>query len=201
MKATAGATALPPSLQQRNTKRRSDRHKKQERRAKARKVLSLGDNEEFRTALWVDALEGVDPAGAIPEEDEEYDELDELEAKNKRKRGARGKAASKSKIGVLPKRLHPRSLATILIEEAGRNDGTAREFLNAEACLPENQQLPPRKFCPVTGLEGLYTEPKSKIPFSSMKALEQIRERSPPWMTLSGTAAYSDAVKSIRNEV
>ena len=33
-----------------------------------------------------------------------------------------------------------------------------------------------------------------------VQALEQIRERSPPWMTLSGSAAYLEAAKSIRDE-
>jgi len=62
------------------------------------------------------------------------------------------------------------------------------------------EQLPRRKFCPVTGQEGLYREPKTGIPYANIKALEQIRERPPPWMSLSGTAAYHEAVKSIRDE-
>jgi hypothetical protein len=89
---------------------------------------------------------------------------------------------------------------TILVEEANRVDGAARAYLNAEARVPKTQQLPRRKFCPVTGLVAVYTEPKSRIPYSSMRALEQIRERSPPWMTLAGNAGYMEAVKSIRDE-
>lgn len=200
MKATAGATALPPALQQRTQKRRSDRHKKQERRTKARRAQVYDDNDELRSALLVDALEGVDPSMPVMEDDEEYDELDELEGggKGKKKRGRRG--ATKQKAGVLPKRFLPRPLASILMEDANRGDGAARAFLNAEARLPKDQQLPVRKFCPVTGLEGTYTEPKSKIPYFNLRALDQIRERPPPWMTLSGTAAYMEAVKSIRGE-
>lgn len=197
MKATASAAALPPSLQQRPLKRRSDRHKKQERRSKARKVQSFDDNDEFRTALWIDALEGVDPSVPV-EEDDEYDELDELDGNKKRKR-SRG-TSSRAKAGSLPKRLMPRTLASILVEEAGRQDGVARDFLRAEARLSKNEQLPRRKFCPVTGLEAKYTEPKSKIPYSSLRALEQVRERAPPWMTLGGSAAYLEATKSILDE-
>jgi hypothetical protein len=197
MKATAGATALPAALQQRSQKRRSGRNKKQERRTKARKVQSLGDSAEYRAAVWIDALEGVDPSALQAEDDEEYDELDELDGrKGKRKRGS----SAKGKAGVLPKQFLPRSLASILVEEANREDGASRAFLNAEARLPKSKQLPARKFCPVTGTEALYTEPKSGIPYSNLTALEQIRERAPPWMALGGSAAYIEAVKSIRDE-
>ena len=83
------------------------------------------------------------------------------------------------------------------MEEVTREHGVAREFIQAEATLPPNQQLPPRKFCPVTGLFGIYTDQKSGIPYANLKALEQIQERTPPWMNLSGTAAYLEATKSI----
>ena len=87
------------------------------------------------------------------------------------------------------------------MEEANcvENGGSARAFIDAEARA--EQPLPRRKFCPVTGLEGIYTDPKSGIPYATQQALEQIRERPPPWMTLPGThAAYWEAVKSLRDE-
>jgi YL1 nuclear protein C-terminal domain len=157
------------------------------------------ENSEYREAVWADALEGVDPSAPVDDEDE-YDELDELEGgggKNKRRRKA---ASSKAKSGVLPKKFLPRTLASVLIEEASREDGVAKEFLNAEARLPRDQQLPRRKFCPVTGMVGIYTEPRSNIPYANLRALEQIRERPPPWMTLGGSAAFLEATKSIRDE-
>jgi YL1 nuclear protein C-terminal domain len=212
MKVTAGGAALPPSLQQRPLKRRSDRNKKQERRAKARKVSSLAisdaETEEYRSAVWIDALEGVDPnIEAAEVDDDEFNELDELEASsggggkksgNKRRRTPASKAA-KAKPGVVPKRFLPRSFASILIEEAPREDSAARAFLNAQARLSKSApQLPRRKFCPVTGVSAKYTESKSGIPYSNLKALEQIRERPPPWMVLGGAAAYMEAVKSIK---
>jgi len=92
-------------------------------------------------------------------------------------------------------------LASILVEDAGREDGIAKEFLQAEARLPEAQQLPQRKFCPVTGLPRVYTEPKSQLPYAGLSALEQIRERSPPWTMLGGAAAYLESVKSIRDDI
>jgi hypothetical protein len=196
MKQTAGAAL--PNLQK-STKRRSDRHKhKNDRRKKACKVINISDNDEFRTAVWIDALEGVDSNVLAVEDDEEFDELEELDDK-KRKRGGRGR--QKQKVGVvIPKRFLPRSLGTILVEEANRGaDGVAREFLQAVAKVPVEQQLPRRKFCPVTGQIGLYTEPKSGIPYSSLRALEQIRERAPPWMSLGGAATYHEAVKSIED--
>jgi len=222
MKATAGATALPPALQQRTQKRRSDRHKKQERRAKARRGLqSVGglegeEEEEYRAAVWVDALEGVDPSAPTVDDDDDYDELAELDqeqsrgsGKNKKRKRGRGGASSKKTAGVLPKKFLPRTLASILMEEANRPDGKAREFLNAEARVPKNTvdkhgPLPPRrKFCPVTGMEGIYIEPKTNIPYATYRALEQIRERPPPWMMLAtssgaSSAAYWEASKSLR---
>jgi hypothetical protein len=147
--------------------------------------------------VWIDALEGVDPSAPAPEEDEEYDELDDLEDRKRKRRPGNSK---KSKAGVLPKRFLPRSLGSILVEEASRPDGVARAFLAAEARVPQHQQFPRRKFCPVTGLLGVYVEPKSGIPYASMRALEQIQERSPPWMTLGGSAAFFEAAKSIEDE-
>jgi YL1 nuclear protein C-terminal domain len=221
MKATAGAAALPPALQQASKKRRSDRHKKQDRRAKARKgSLFSNTNDEdhsdrdYRIALWVDALEGIDPlasAAAAPEDDEEYDELEELEddTQKKRRGSSRNKRESKkqkSNATAMPKRFLPRSLGSILLEEASRaydddDVNAALKFIECEARLPDKeQQLPRRKFCPVTGTLALYTEPKSGIPYSSLRALEQIRERPPPWMmTQGGMATYYEAVKSLED--
>jgi YL1 nuclear protein C-terminal domain len=188
MRTAAGASALPASLQTNLSSRRSDR-RKQARREKARKVTVMGD-EEFRAAVWLDALEEVDTSAV--DDEEEYDELDEMDGKRKR-----GKTA-KTKAGVLPKRFKPRSFASILLEEAGRDDGISLDFLNAEARISE--PLPRRKFCPVTGLRGIYTDPKSGVPYANLVALEQIREQAPPWMTLGGTAAFHEAIKSLRNE-
>lgn len=216
LKATVGA-ALPPALLTQKNKRRSDRHRKQDRRSKARKVFhnSSDDTDEFRIAVWVDALEGVDPAAAAAEDDDEYDELGDLEAdgNNKSRRANSNKASGKSKStsgsrkkgqqkgGSMPKVFLPRSLGSILVEEANRDDGVTRSFLAAEArILPDEMMFPRRKFCPVHGSFAIYTEPKSGVPYASMRALEQIRERAPPWLTLGGAAAYHEAVKSIRDE-
>lgn len=222
MKATAGSVALPPALQERKQKRRSDRHKKQERRTKARKVMTgynnnNGDDDddietkEYQMAVWIDVLEGVDPAleaAAQDDLDEEYDELNELDG-GKAGTGTNGKkgrkkrnSITKSKAqGVLPKRFLPRTVASILIEELSREDSIAKEYIQAEGKLKKHEQLPVRKFCPVTGLIGKYKEPKiGCISYSTITALEQIRERPPPWMMISGgAAAYLDIVKSIQN--
>lgn len=201
MRSAAGASG--GALQPQRQKRRSDRRKKQDRRDKARKAQSVAgsaDQREFQAAVWLDALEDVDPsAGLGQDDDEEYDVMDELDdaKKGKKKR----KASAAVKAGVMPKRFLPRPLGSILMEEANREESAARAFIEAEArILNSNQQLPRRKFCPVTGLEGIYTEPKSEIPYASLEALEQIRERAPPWMTLSGTPAYWEAAKSLRDE-
>ena len=199
MRSAAGAHALPPGLQLKNTKQRSDR-KKQGRRDKARKVVGIGGSEskEILAAAWMDALEDIQGTGALGgEDDDSYDELDELENKGK-KRNKRG-SSKKAEAGALPKRFKPRSVASILTEEFSRFDGVAKQWLDSEA-RSLRQVLPSRKFCPVTGMEGIYTEPRTGIPYANLKALEQINERPPPWMTLVGSLAYHECVKSIRDE-
>lgn len=200
MRSTAGVSALPPALQPRTNKRRSDRRKK-DRREKARKVQSLGDEEskELLAAAWMDVLEDIAPSGPAADDDDSYDELDELDGEKKTKKRKRTSTKKGTTAGVLPKRFKARSVASVLLEEVNRDDGVARAWMGNEA-RKKNQKVPVRKFCPVSGLEGIYTEPKSRIPYANLKALEQIQERPPPWMTLGGTAAYHEAVGSIRDE-
>ncbi|KAL7554792.1 hypothetical protein ACHAWF_018336, partial [Thalassiosira exigua] len=219
--------------------RAADRRRK--RRDRARKSSVYGDGgggggassleeKEYRVAIHMDVLEGVADGGALEgDEDDEYDEFAELEeddddeggkAKKKRKRKGAGGGTGKKSPSV-PKYLKPRSLASILIEEAGREDSVARQYADAavrrlgsglaSARSVDSQDgtvttkathpHPARKFCPVTGLFGKYTEPKSGIPYASLSALEQIRERPPPWMSLgsSGSASYWEAIKSIQS--
>ncbi|GAX23272.1 hypothetical protein FisN_21Hh043 [Fistulifera solaris] len=197
MKATAGA-ALPPALQA-PRKRRSDRHKDPQRRQKARKAtLTSEEDEQLAVSLWIDALEGVDPnMGAVQDEEEEYDELEEHEGGGKPKK--RGRKSTTNNSTALPKRFLPRSLASILMEEASRpQHSVAQAFLKSQAFT--QHPLPPRKFCPVTGLPGIYKDPKTGIAYASLKALEQIHERSPPWMTLTGVAAFSEAANTLMNQ-
>jgi len=199
MRSAAGAQALPPGLQPKNTKRRSDRTK-QGRRDKARKVVDISgpESKEILVAAWMDALEDIHgAAGQGVEDDDSYDELDELENDGK-KRNKRG-SSKKVETGAMPKRFKPRSVASILTEEFSRFDGVAKPWLDNEA-RTRRQSLPTRKFCPVTGMEGIYTEPRTGIPYATLKALEQINERPPPWMTLVGSLAYHECVKSIRDE-
>jgi hypothetical protein len=201
MRSTAGVSALPAALQPRTNKRRSDRGKKG-RQKNARKVQSLDDEEskELLAAAWMDALEDIAPSGPAADEDDSYDELDELdggEKKKKRKRPATKKATTAA--GVLPKRFKPRSLASVLLEEVNREDGVARAWMDSEA-RKKDQKVPVQKFCPVSGLDGIYSEPKSRIPYANLKALSQIQERPPPWMTLGGSLAYHEAVGSIRDD-
>lgn len=198
MISAAGVNALPAELKPRTNKRRSDRRKKQDRREKARKTTAIGD-KELLSAAWMDALEDIAPSGPAAEDDDSYDELDELKDDKKRKRKRTSKTNKKKTAGVLPKRFKPRSLASILLEEMTREDGVAKDWLNNEARDTTKMQVV-KKMCPVTGMYGIYTEPKSRIPYANLKALEQIRERSPPWMTLGGTLAYHEAVTSIRDE-
>lgn len=155
---------------------------------------------------------------------------DEYEGKAKKKRkGAGGtskkKAASaSSSSSSVPKYLKARSLASILIEEASRSDSMAKQYVGANVrrlgsgmtstrrvvdagggsksfMMTIIKPYPHRKFCPVTGLVGEYTEPRTGIPYATLSALEQIRERPPPWMSTnnSGSANYWEAVKSLQN--
>lgn len=212
MRSAAGNAAMPTALQARTTKRRSDRRKKQDRRDKARKtsVLQGPESKELASAAWMDALEGVLATNAGENDgDDSYDELDELENKKGSKKRRKPSKKQQELAGSLPKRFKPRTVANILLEEVNREDGVAYAWLEDEARIArtrgstttaESLQLPARKFCPVTGMEGIYTEPKTGLPYANLKALEQVRERSPPWMTLGGSLAYHEAVKSIRDE-
>jgi len=230
--------------------RLSDRRRKASRREKARKSSIYGDDDvggglsnrfteerEYRVAIHMDMLEGVnDNAISIAEEndDEEYDEFAELEendddesggrskSKKKRKRKPTPSSAGATGVGggnaaALPKYLKPRSLASILIEEASRSDSVAKQYVDAAvrplrkktttATLSKDvititKPYPARKFCPVTGLFGEYTDPKSGIPFATLPALEQIRERAPPWMSQNygGSASYWEAIRSLKGD-
>ena len=109
----------------------------------------------------------------------------------------------------MPKIFKPRSPVSVLIEESARgsHDGVLHKMLNAEALpnrLANTSTRTPKhtNFCPVTGLEEIYTDPKTGIPYANLKALQQIRERQPPWILQGnhGTAAYFEAVKSLRND-
>jgi hypothetical protein len=177
------------------------------RREKARKSTAYGavagmgnvEEREYRVALHMDMLEGVIEVMDV-DDDEEYDELEELEADEDTKGGKRKKrrrtttAASSS----VPKYLKARSLASILIEEANRSDSVAKQYVNASVTSAAKSK--PRKFCPVTGLFGIYTDPKSGIPYASLPALEQISERAPPWMNAGGSGSYWEACKTLRND-
>jgi YL1 nuclear protein C-terminal domain len=144
--------------------------------------------------------------------------------KSNTKAGGAKKTTGTAAAGTMsiPKRFKARSLASILLEEVNREDGVAYAWLDNEARINNQQNkekkiqstavdgipspplpslpLPIRKYCPVTGMEGIYIDPKSRIPYATLPALEQIRERLPPWMVLGGNIAYHEAVKSIRNE-
>lgn len=222
MKNAARGTMLPviAPVVNRRSGRSSNKNK---RREKARKVLNLlGDENgkdgsgaidlvEFR----IDALEEAsNDLLNMVDDDEEYDELDDLEevvaggGSTKRKRKSKkSAAANKNQSGILPKRFKARTLASVLIEEStrGPEDGVLQQYLNAEAVRPSNTKAryPRRKFCSVTGLEALYKDPKSGIPFANLAALEQIRERPPPWISgfnNAGSATYYETIRSLKNE-
>jgi YL1 nuclear protein C-terminal domain len=205
MLAAAGtATSLVPSSLKPQS-RRSDRRKRRDKaRTTSKNMLYPNsiEDEEYRCAVWMDALEqaiiqqddGEEEKGVI--EEEEYNELDDLEGPNKRKQ-QRIRKNTKAKVGKVPKRFKARSLASILHEEEStQHDSIARDFIQAGLFAPD--PLPARPFCPVTGLLGLYKDPKTGIPYANERALEQIQERVPPWKNLSsGTAAYHEVVKSL----
>mmetsp|Transcript_20439 Transcript_20439/g.50808 ORF Transcript_20439/g.50808 Transcript_20439/m.50808 type:complete len:226 (-) Transcript_20439:29-706(-) len=208
MRSAAGTAALPPALQPRTQKRRSDRRKKQDRRTKARKNNTLRpESRQLLCAAWMDALEDVPAAnGDNGDADDSYDELDELEKGGKKSARRKPTKKQQQQTGNLPKRFKARTVGNILLEEVNREDGVAYAWLEDEARSAPNRtnaaysKLPARKFCPVTGMKGIYTEPKSGLPYANLKALEQVRERPPPWMNLGGSLAYHEAVKSIRDE-
>lgn len=228
MKATAGIAALPVAIQEQviigspqQQKRRSDRHRGKSggggrRATKAAKVLDH-ENDEYRTWVWVDALEGVDPSiNATADDDDDFGDIVESpDHDDNKKRTKKSKTTSTSRSkqqkseSKLPKYLMPKSLGTILMDELNNRDdgGTTYAYLGAEAHVSRpTDKLIKRKFCPVTGLFAQYTHPKTGIPYSSLTALDQILERPPPWMTLANNnnsgsgATYLEALKSITQQ-
>lgn len=194
MRAAGGSLPIPG--QEKRTTSRSKRREKA-RRTISSSHASSSDVVEFR-------LDTLEEANGAEEEDgqgeEEYDELDDFEGKSKKKRI---KTSKKKHVGLTPKRFKARSLTSILIEESGREDSTLKQYLEAEAIPKTKASIRPRrKFCPVTGLEGIYTDPKSGVSYANLEALEQLRERAPPWTTglSGGTAAYHDTLRSLRDE-
>ncbi|KAL7506137.1 hypothetical protein ACHAXN_003448 [Cyclotella atomus] len=179
------------------------------RREKARKSTSYNaasatsEDAEFLVAQHMDTLEGATEVMDV-DDDEEYDELEELEdddekkSKGKRKKRKRTSSSNTGGNNSVPKYLKARSLASILIEEANRTDSVAKKYVNAAVSKRANSK--PRKFCPVTGLPGIYVDPKSGIPYASLTALEQIRERAPMWMNGGGNGGYWEACKALRND-
>ena len=196
----AAGGKLPPGLgpsQSRTTRKR---------REKARKIVSLSSSSSGDVVAYrIDALEEAGNFDQEEDVEDEYDELEEVEgSRGKRRATSRGRRGNKKKAGAMDKRFKPRSLASILIEESGRSDGIVQEYLEAEARPKKGNFLgsyPKRKFCPVSGLYGVYVDPKSQIPYANLDALEHLRERPPPWLSSlgGGSAAYHDAVKSLQN--
>ncbi len=180
-----------------------NRSSRSKRREKARKSInaSTSSGSDAIVALRLDVLEEVDNADEEADLEEEFDELDEVEGRGgKRKSGVSRKR--KASTGI-PKRFKARSLSSILIEESGRSDGVVKQYLDAEVLRKDTKiRYPRRKFCPVTGLIGLYRDPKSGIPYANLESLEHLKERIPPWMSglSGGSAAYHDTIRSLRNE-
>lgn len=220
MKKAARGTMIPVAVP---VNRRSNRSSKNRRREKARKVMNFtgGEDDDGKDGGAIDLVEfridsleeaSSDLLNMTADDDEEYDELEDMEeaaggvSKKRRKRKTK-KNSGGNQSGKLPKRLKARSLASVLIEEStrGTQDGVLQQYLNAEAVRPANGKsvYPRRKFCSVTGLEALYKDPKTGIPFANLTALEQIRERQPPWISglnNAGSATYYEAMKSLKNE-
>jgi hypothetical protein len=195
--------------------RRSDRQKKHMRREKARKGLdqleSTVGQKEYRAAAHVDALEEVvvpdEEESEEQQEEEEYleeeeEEEEEVESEQKKKRKKktmvkRKRSSLKQRSSNMPKRWKPRSLASILMEEAGRpNGGLVQKYIAAEA-RPLPPLYPLKKICPVTGFFAKYTDPKSGVPYATLKALSHIQERVPPWIALGGATAYAETIKTL----
>jgi hypothetical protein len=213
--ATGTGLKLPDPITRRG--RSSNRSKRRDKARKTNVSLINGNDDddddglEYRNAIRLDFLEGAMIDDDVDDVEEEYDELEDMEESTggggtsgkKRKRGNSSKRKKKAPAGSIPKRFKAKSLASILIEESSRTDGITNKYVNAEARPMKGQpRYPTMKICPVTGLEGVYTDPKNGIPYANLKALEQIRERMPPWIsgTQGGSSAYHDAVKSLRNE-
>lgn len=226
---TSGAPSRRGSIASRSRRKRRENARKSSLGAVGGSGGGINalEEKEYRVALHMDILEGVVDNTVGGGDDDEYDEFAELDddeddnKKKKRKRKVSAGAAKKKKgkASATPKYLKARSLASILIEEASRSDSVAKQYVDASvrrlgsgkhvattsdsttttSTTTYTNPYPARKFCPVTGLYGEYTEPKTGISYASLSALEQIRERPPPWLNVGSSASYWEAVKSLQN--
>jgi len=199
---------------------------KKKRSVRSRRRVEVDDTLEgraHRDACRVDILEDASaPVGG--ENDDEYDEFGDADGGEagatvggkSSQRGRRGKAGVGT-VQLEKAYLRPRSLAALLIEESARIDAGSvlAGYLTAEA-MDESRAAVGKKgrggrsemdpICPVTGLLALYRDPKAggssvhRIGYATLGALEQLRERLPPWCSPPGGGAYHEAVLSLREE-
>lgn len=199
------------------THTRSSNRQKKNRRENVRKITiknslenSTIDSEEHVIASRIDRLEGVINFQDEEAEQEEYIDshdgnLKRFSCVTKRYKIWNGiRHSSSNKNDTITEEYKPRSFSSIIVEEAslGRN-GICHDYIKAEAKPTIKLLRPPeRKICPVTGLFGLYVDPKSGIPFSKVSALKKIRDHPPPWLNSSRgitTSSYFEALKSLKH--
>ena len=62
--------------------------------------------------------------------------------------------------------------------------------------LPPRSSLPPRHFCPVSGLPSQYRDPRSGLRYYDAEALQTLAEKAPFWINpAGGNCSYAEAVK------
>jgi len=135
------------------------------------------------------------------DDDDEFDELDDGKKKKKRRRKKKNRGA----VAVKKDKIH--SLSQTLaqnIEEGGLASLAAGYVMSAAP--PPSEVKPTRPqvhYCPVTGYRAKYTDPQTGIRYSNQGALENLREKAPPWITNlgGGGCEYFDALVGARNRL
>mmetsp|Transcript_26906 Transcript_26906/g.50990 ORF Transcript_26906/g.50990 Transcript_26906/m.50990 type:complete len:239 (+) Transcript_26906:103-819(+) len=136
------------------------------------------------------------------DDDDEFDEYDEEfgEKKKKRKKGPKGKKNAQHQGAG--KKLKTQSLSQLLMEDLAKGGINSNASFYAFSAAPPATK-PRKHYCHVTGQPTVYKDPQSGIRYSSLEALETIREKAPPWVTnlAQGGCDYFQALKEIKEKV
>jgi hypothetical protein len=205
----AGWASTISSLAAAPAPRKAARLRTQSKRTSALEDLGL-DGREYARLCRIDRLShaldltaAADPSDAGDED--EYDEFEESFGGSK-KRKAPARKPRKNAPARTDRRLKPTPLSAALSDDLAAIGDRALPPPPAvyfELASAPPSDLPARPRCPVTNAPALYTDPSSKIRYSSLAALGTIRENQPPWVKnlQQGGLEFADALAQVRRGV
>ena len=139
--------------------------------------------EDLKTLLDVMKSDDNDDDNVNDDDDDDKDEEEKQQGRTrKRKRPTRKKKQTKKKPKKKKKNKKKKSVPDKKFPKAKKlevlllDENVAKEF---EAPLARPSSRPRRKFCPVTGRLARFTDPETRLPYATMHAFAQIKEKAP----------------------